>query len=182
MKWLITTITSTDLLCRSKSTTRINNCPVILNSSICIRKDQSNQYQSLYSDIECRFIVWMFFLYSMMTSWKSRVPGLLCDEFTGHRWIPLTQRPVTRSFNVYFDLRLNKRLRKQSWGLWFETIIMTSLYGKTLSICRTLRYGIDWHLHVLNMAYRSGGSYWGYCTGAWSFSQITTTEFKIRYP
>ena len=26
-----------------------------------------------------------------------------------------TQMPVTRSFDVYFDLRLNKRLCKQSW-------------------------------------------------------------------
>ena len=33
-----------------------------------------------------------------------------------------TQRPVTRSFDVFFDLRLNKRLSKQSWGLWFETL------------------------------------------------------------
>ena len=32
---------------------------------------------------------------------------------TGHRWIPRT-RPVTRNFNVFFDLRLNKRLIKQS--------------------------------------------------------------------
>ena len=31
------------------------------------------------------------------------------------------QRPVTRSFDVCFDLRLNKRLSKQSWGWWFET-------------------------------------------------------------
>ena len=31
------------------------------------------------------------------------------------------QRPVTHSFNVFFDLRLNKRLNKQSWGWWFET-------------------------------------------------------------
>ena len=32
------------------------------------------------------------------------------------------QRPVTRSFNVFFDLRLNKRLSKQSWSWWFETL------------------------------------------------------------
>ena len=32
-----------------------------------------------------------------------------------------TQRPVTRSFDVFFDLRLNKQLSKQSWGWWFET-------------------------------------------------------------
>ena len=31
-----------------------------------------------------------------------------------------TQRPMTRNFDVLFDLRLNKRLRKQS-GRWFET-------------------------------------------------------------
>ena len=33
-----------------------------------------------------------------------------------------SQRPVTRSFDVFFDLRLNKQLSKQSWGWWFETI------------------------------------------------------------
>ena len=32
------------------------------------------------------------------------------------------QRPVARSFNVFFDLRLSKRLSKQSWGWWFETL------------------------------------------------------------
>ena len=31
------------------------------------------------------------------------------------------QRLVTRSFDIFCDLRLNKRLRKQSWGWWFET-------------------------------------------------------------
>ena len=30
------------------------------------------------------------------------------------------QRPVTRSFDVFFDLCLNTRLSKQSWGWWFE--------------------------------------------------------------
>ena len=32
------------------------------------------------------------------------------------------QRPVTRSFDVFFDLRLNTRLSKQAWGWWFETL------------------------------------------------------------
>ena len=32
-----------------------------------------------------------------------------------------TQRPGTRSFGVFFDLRLNKRLSKQSSGWWFGT-------------------------------------------------------------
>ena len=49
-----------------------------------------------------------------------RVTGLLCGEFTGPGEFP-TQRPVTRSFGVFFDLPLNKRLSKQPWGWWFET-------------------------------------------------------------
>ena len=36
-----------------------------------------------------------------------RVTGPLCGEFTGPGEFP-TQRPVTRSFDVFFDLRLNK--------------------------------------------------------------------------
>ena len=32
-----------------------------------------------------------------------------------------SQRPVTRSFDIFFDLRLNKRLNKHSWRWWFDT-------------------------------------------------------------
>ena len=51
-----------------------------------------------------------------------RVTDHLCGEFTGSRWIPHTKAsdaelpvnsphkwPVTRSFDVYFDLRPNKK-------------------------------------------------------------------------
>ena len=34
-----------------------------------------------------------------------RVTGHLCDEFTGHRWIPLT-KASDADFDVFFDLRL----------------------------------------------------------------------------
>ena len=49
-----------------------------------------------------------------------RVTGHLCGEFTGPRWVP-AQKPVTRSFDVFFYLRPNIRLSKQWWGWWFET-------------------------------------------------------------
>ena len=49
-----------------------------------------------------------------------RVTGPLCGEFTAPSEFP-AQRPVTRSFDVFFDPRLNKRLSKQPLGLWFET-------------------------------------------------------------
>ena len=61
--------------------------------------------------------------FDMMTSSNGnifRVTGPLCGEFTGPGEFP-TQRPVTRSFDVLFDLRLNKRLCKQPWGWWIET-------------------------------------------------------------
>ena len=32
-----------------------------------------------------------------------------------------SQRPVTRSFDVFFDLCLNKQVSKRSWGWWSET-------------------------------------------------------------
>ena len=33
-----------------------------------------------------------------------------------------SQRPVKRSFDIYYDLHLNERLSKQLWGWWFETL------------------------------------------------------------
>ena len=60
---------------------------------------------------------------NMMTSSNGnifRVTAPLWVESTCHQRIP-PQRPVTRSFDVFFDLRLNKRLGKQSRRLWFET-------------------------------------------------------------
>ena len=58
-----------------------------------------------------------FFLYFMTTSSNGnifRVTSLLWGEST-------SQRPMKRSFDVFFDLRLNKRLSKQSRHRWFET-------------------------------------------------------------
>ena len=60
----------------------------------------------------------------MITSWNGnifRVTGHLCGEFTGPRWIPHTKASDAELWSL-FDLRLNKRLNKQSWGWWFETL------------------------------------------------------------
>ena len=53
-----------------------------------------------------------------------------------------SQRPVTRSFDAFFDLRLNKRLRKQPRRRWCETTSRSlsrccNENGKV--ICRKLR-------------------------------------------
>ena len=64
------------------------------------------------------------FQVNMMTSSNghiSRVTGHLCGEFTGPLWIPHTKASDAEVW-CFFDLRLNKRLSKQSWGWWFQTL------------------------------------------------------------
>ena len=61
---------------------------------------------------------------NMMTSSNGNISALLAlcagnSPVTGE--FP-TQRPVMRSFDVFSDLRLNKRLNKQRQGWWFETL------------------------------------------------------------
>ena len=83
----------------------------------------------------------------MMTSSNGnifRVTGHLCGEFNGPRWIP-RKRPVTRSFDVFFDLRPNKRLSKQSWGWWFETPSRSLWrHRNELDMWKSLRRTVQW--------------------------------------
>ena len=78
----------------------------------------------------------------MMTSSNGnifRVTGPLCGEFTGTGDFP-AQRPETRSFDVFFDLRLKKRLSKQPWGWWFE-MPSWSLWRRCNGITQTYNPG-----------------------------------------
>ena len=56
------------------------------------------------------------------------------------------QRPVTRSSDVFFDLRLNELLRKQSWGWWFETPSRTLWRHFNENCVRVLCYLLRWPL------------------------------------
>ena len=98
----------------------------------CWRSYESTKVRDVGLDFLDRFDIWRtagqprllssLELYMMTSSNGNifRVTGPLCGEFTGPGEFP-TQRPVTQSFDVFFDLRLNKRLSKQPWGWWFET-------------------------------------------------------------
>ena len=59
------------------------------------------------------------------------------------------QRPVTRNFDVFFDLRLNKRLRKQSWGWWFEKS-STPLWRHSNRWTHSILQTIEWMSIMLN--------------------------------
>ena len=89
-----------------------------------------------------------------MTSSNGNIVGVnghLCGEFTGE--FP-TQKPVTRSFDVYFDLRPDKRLSKQPLGWGFETL-SHSLWRHRNVQCR-LCVGHDkeqympWNMHTIS--------------------------------
>ena len=71
------------------------------------------------------------------------------DEFLAHR-------PVTRSFDVFFDLRLNKPLSKRSWGWWFEAP-SCSLWRHCNENCR--HHSCREHISRWNETYRLQ-TYW----------------------
>ena len=62
-----------------------------------------------------------------MTWWRQQMEtfSALLVICAGNSPVPVvfpTQRPVARSCDVFFDLRLNKRLSNQSCDWWFETL------------------------------------------------------------
>ena len=92
-----------------------------------IKATQRDQYS--YTRIHRNIcICWCFWIANalcsfMLTSSNGNFSALLalCQ---GNHWSPVnspSQRSVTRGFDVFFDLRLNKRLCKQSRHRWFET-------------------------------------------------------------
>ena len=75
------------------------------------------------------------------------------------------QRPVTRSFDVFFDLCLNKWLSKQLWGWWVEmpshhdnVNAMRKVRFETMMLLEGIRSGRC--IYILSCC--SGGLYWYY--------------------
>ena len=73
-----------------------------------------------------------------------------------------SQRSVTRSFGVFFDMCLNKQLSKRSWGWWFET--------PSLSLWRHCN---DWLGEYLVNVYRM--------QDLWTYCRISITSSKVNY-
>ena len=95
----------------------------------------------------------------MMTSSNGnifRVTGPLCGEFTGPGEFP-TQRPVTRNFDVFFDLRPNKRLNKQPWCWWFETLscsLWRQRNGNSESVSTPWRHHVSTSLPAFPISFK----------------------------
>ena len=60
-----------------------------------------------------------------------------------------SQRPVMWSFDVFY-LRVNKRLSKQSWGWWFETLFRSlgrHCYAMPATGCVTVNWSSTYYYH-----------------------------------
>ena len=83
-----------------------------------------------------------------------RATGPLWGKFIGPRWLPIT-RPLSQTFYVFFDLRLNKRLSKPSrcrllemssrslWRHFNDIFLLTSLFVDTHYLTRKEIYLIN---------------------------------------
>ena len=81
---------------------------------------------------------------TMMTSWNETFSALLAI-CAGNSPVPgafPAQGSMTRSFDVFLDLRLKKRLSKQSWGWWFETP-SCSLWRHSNAIMKTREHNVQ---------------------------------------
>ena len=83
--------------------------------------------KSTDDDQNLKSVLKMFRIHQYVESWRrhqmetySALLALCVGDLLVTGEFP-SQRPVTLSFDVFFDLRPNKRFSKQSWGWWFET-------------------------------------------------------------
>ena len=72
-------------------------------------------------------IVRIWFRITLCTWWRHHMEifSALLDLCAGNLSVTgefPAQRAVSRSFDIFFGVRLNKRLNKQSWGWWFEPL------------------------------------------------------------
>ena len=99
-------------------------------------KMRLNQNGHQYADdisilhVVLKIVYWFKFQCSLFLAWpwwrhQKKTLSALLAICSGNSPVSSefpAQRPVTQSFDVFFDLRLNKRLSKQSWRWWFETL------------------------------------------------------------
>ena len=104
-----------------------------------------------------------------------------------------TQRPVTLSFDVFFDLRLNERLSKQWWGWWFETL-SCPLWRHCSVHSKTQRKGLSDALYtyfIVIQQYRAPPIYHIEAETRWppiwhttflnAFPRMKTLEFYMKF-
>ena len=91
------------------------------------------------------------------------------------------KRPVTRSFDVFFDLCLNKRLSKQSWGWWSETL-SCSLWRHSNVIGIVGNAGSTYPCLLWGILYHPGRDHTLYGLGQWGKALHSNASFHWPSP
>ena len=86
--------------------------------------------------------------FGYITWWRHQMEtfSALLALFAGNSPVTVefsAQRPVTRRFDVFFGLCPNKRLSKQSWGWWFETL-SRPLWRLNIRLSKQSRIHWEW--------------------------------------
>ena len=89
------------------------------------------------------------------------------------------QRPMTQSFDVFFDLRLNKQLSKQWWGWWFGMPLCPLWCHcndyKVWMCPSTYSFVMCWH----TFKFSSLQKLWNTCQRAWQCANAQMICIKI---
>ena len=97
-------------------------------------------------------------------------------------------RAVTRCFDIFFDLCLNKRFSKQSWGWWFETLscplwrhcnVISQLI--CVKIAPTGLGSLHWHTEIVQLNDFIGSSDSGGYRCNWPWPNITKLKSVHNY-
>ena len=93
------------------------------------------------------------------------------------------QRPVTRSFDVSLDLRVDKRLSKQSWGWWFETLSRSLCRHRNEIICIFQASVIKTCVISLDLSSGKNNGYFCYIflSSAFSVTSLAVTSHELLH-
>ena len=113
---------------------------VVIKNAFCVYRHPQKDYTFLVSDLiqlETNIEAWFLTHVATIVQYLSNNDNTMEHEMetfssllalcagnppvTGEFGEFPSQRPVSRSFDIFFDLRLNNRLSKQWWGWWFES-------------------------------------------------------------
>ena len=101
---------------------------VVMKLTTVVKRTQTQLHLPVHRNVLKRLGQNDVTIHASLTSWcrhQMETLSALLAICAGNSLVPdefPSQRPETRIFDIFFDLRLNKRLSEQSWGWWFETL------------------------------------------------------------
>ena len=123
-----------------------NLCPCFMGV-LCIQYNVWNHWQKTFHEV-----VFVHVSYMKLSWWlhQMEIFSALLALCAGNSLVTSkfpAQRPVTRSFDIFFDLRLNKRLSKKSLGCWCETPSCSLWRHCNYGQCRSLPRHFHFVIH-----------------------------------